>query len=69
MVMAGKQASDAVVRRFAFVRQGVLCVLHELPIHVIEAQPLAQMLAPEQLRIRAVQPSRDLSDPIPRIAR
>ena len=26
MVMAGKQASDAVLRRFAYVRQGVVCV-------------------------------------------
>jgi hypothetical protein len=26
MVMAGKQASDAVQRRFAYVRQGVVCV-------------------------------------------
>ena len=45
MVMAGKQASDAVLRRFAYVRQGVVCVERELPLHVVEEQPLAQMLA------------------------
>ena len=62
MVMAGKQASDAVLRRFAYVRQGVVCVERELPLHVIEEQPLAQMLALEQLRVRAVQPSGDLCE-------
>ena len=62
MVMAGKQASDAVQRRFAYVRLGVVCVQRELPQHVIEVQPLAQMLALEQLRIRAVQPSGDLCE-------
>ncbi len=57
MVMAAKQASDAVQRRFAYVRLRVVCVQRELPQHVIEEQPLAQMIALEQLRIRAVQPS------------
>ena len=59
MVMARKHASNAVPRRFAYVRHGVVCVERELPLHVIEEQPLAQMLALEQLRIRAPQPSRD----------
>src|SRR5688500_10039392 len=45
MVMAGKQASDVVLRRFAYVRLGVVRVSRELPVHVIEVQPLAQMLA------------------------
>src|SRR5882757_3588899 len=62
MVMAGKQASDAVLRRFAFVRLGVVCVLRELPVHVVEVQSLAQMLTLKQFRIRAVQPSGNLGE-------
>ncbi|TCO45222.1 hypothetical protein EV646_109397 [Kribbella antiqua] len=62
MVMAGKQTSDAALRRFAFVRMGVVCVERELPVHVVEVQPFAQMLALEQLRIRAVQPSGNLGE-------
>ena len=49
-------------RRFAYVRLGVVCVQRELPQHVIEEQPLAQMIALEQFRIRAVQPSGDLCE-------
>src|SRR4051812_33613419 len=62
MVMAGKQASDAVLRRVADVSVRVMCVERDFPVHVIEVQPLAQMLALEQLRIRAVQPSGDLGE-------
>ena len=47
MVMAGKQASDAVPRRFANVREVVVCVYRELSLHVIEKQPLAQVLVLE----------------------
>ena len=58
--MAGKQERDTVPRRFAHVRLGVVCVERELPLHDIEEQPLAQMPALEQLRIRAAQPTGDL---------
>lgn len=62
MIMAGKQAHDAVLRRFANVGQRMVRVDCELTLHVIEEQPFAQMIAFEQLRIRAVQPPRDLSE-------
>jgi hypothetical protein len=57
MVMAGKQTSDAVMRRFACVRLGMVCVEGELAVHVVEVQPLTQMLPLEQLWIRPVQPT------------
>lgn len=38
MVMAGEQASDAVLRRFAYVRLGVVCVERKLHVHVVEVQ-------------------------------
>ncbi len=62
MVLAGQQASDAAARRFAHLGLGVVCVKCEFPVHVIEVQALAQMLALEQLRIRAVQPSGNLCE-------
>src|SRR5438309_28083 len=62
MVTAGEQVTNAVLRRFADVRQGVVCVYRELPLHVIEKQPLAQVLALEQFGVRAVQPSGDLGE-------
>ena len=40
----------------------MVCVEREFPLHVIEKQPLAQVLVLEKLRIRASQPSRDVSE-------
>ena len=62
MVVSGKQVSDTILRRFAYGNLGVVCIQRELDVHVIDVQPLAQMLALEQFRVRAVQPSGDLGE-------
>jgi hypothetical protein len=45
MVMAREHASNSVPRRCASVRRRVVCVERELPLHVIEEQPLVQTRA------------------------
>jgi len=40
----------------------MVCVKRKFPLHVIEEQPLAQMLALEQFRIRTMQPSGNRSE-------
>ena len=62
MVMARQHASNSVLRRCAYIRRRVVCVERELPLHVIEEQPVVQTLALEQFRICAPQPSRDRSE-------
>src|SRR4051794_38439945 len=62
MVMAREHASDSVLRLCPYVRRRVVCVERELPLHVIEEQPVVQALALEQFGIRAAQPCRDRSE-------